>query len=699
MERLLVLIRRRLPILLLAIIPVLIMEILSRGNYLDPLTWSYKHVLELLFNEWIVVSLLLFFIAIIGRTRIAYWVISAFLIILALISGVKLKILGVPLTPWDLVVAGEASDMVKYVTNILTFNVLSVIILFLAGSYLLLYRTTMFIKKVNLKERGILAGIAIVMFLAVYTDLPLPVQKWFGIEAAVWNQAQNTNTNGYALATVLNTRAMFSDKRDGYDDKAVEAIVNSSPKPPVKAGDTTPIKPNVIVILSEAFWDPTVIPGAKFSKDPIPFFHQLQKSGTSGTMLSPQYGGGTANVEFEVLTGNSMRFLPQGSVAYNQYISNEVDSLASIYARQGYTSTAISPFYNWYFNSNKIYQDFGFSKYIPIEYFKPNYSGPYIADSEVAANIIRTTEQSPGSDFVFANTMENHFHYYPGKFPKNTFDVTGDFSPSSVGMLETLAQGINGSDRMLQELVEYYQKKGEPTIIAFWGDHLPALGDDYATYIDTKYISGKDDPDFLKKMYSVPLVVWNNFDTTHKDNLNISPSFLGPYLIELSKQQGNYYTNFLSALAKKYPIIPPKDHFQEMNIKEEDLKDYETLQYDILFGDRHAYKNYLTPIIDPKYRLGYGPITLDSVKSDSQDISGRTSLTLTVHGTNLPPLGYVTLNGKAVPTTWIDDHTATALVEGNLLKTGLWDIQFTVKDSKETILGKSNSVSIDIGGR
>ena len=183
-ERLLLVIRPRLPLLLLAVIPVLIMEILSRGNYIEMMTWSYKHVLELLFNEWIVVSLLLLFVAIIGRTRIAYWVISGFLIILALISGVKLKILGVPLTPWDLVVAGEASDMVKYLSNILTLNVLSVILLFLVGSYFILYRTTMFIKKVALKERGILAGIGLVMFLAVYTDLPLPVQKWFGIEAA-----------------------------------------------------------------------------------------------------------------------------------------------------------------------------------------------------------------------------------------------------------------------------------------------------------------------------------------------------------------------------------------------------------------------------------------------------------------------------------------------------------------------------------
>ncbi|MGG1515296.1 LTA synthase family protein [Paenibacillus oryzisoli] len=698
-SRILLHLRQKLPLLILALVPVLIMEILSRGHYLDMMSWTVKHFFELIFNEWIVLSVLLFFTAIIGRTRIAYWVTAAIFIIMALISGVKLKILGVPLTPWDLVIAGEASDMVKYVTNILTFQVLSVFVLFGAVSYFLLYRTPLILKKVALKERIVFGVVGLLMMLAVYQDAPLPVQKWLGIQATVWNQAQNTTTNGYALATVLNTKVMFSDKREGYDDKAIEAIVSHTPEPPVKAGDSpNSIKPNVIVILSESFWDPTQIQGATFSADPIPFFHKLQRTGSSGTMLSPQYGGGTANVEFEVLTGNSMRFLPQGSVAYNQYISNEVDSLASIYARQGYTSTAISPFYNWYFNSDKVYQDFGFSKYIPIEYFKPNYSGPYIADSEVAANIIKSTEQSDGADFVFANTMENHFHYYPGKFPKNTFDVTGDFSPSSKGMLETLAQGINGADRMLQQLVEYYEKKGEPTIIAFWGDHLPALGDDYATYIDTKYISGKDDPDFLKKMYSVPLVVWNNFDT-RKDHLDISPNYLGPYLIELSKQQGNYYTSFLSQLQKKIPVIPPKDYYTKMNINENDLKDYETLQYDVLFGERHAYKDYTKPIIDPNYRLGYGPLTIDKVDADSTDISGRSSITLTVEGSNIPPLGYVSLNGKALTTTWVDEHKVTAVVDGQLLKAGLWDIQILDKDSKETIVGKSNSLSIEIGGR
>ncbi|MFD0695054.1 LTA synthase family protein [Paenibacillus sp. GCM10027628] len=687
------------PLLLTAIIPLLLMEVLSRGHYLEMLSWGALHLLELIFNIWIVLGFLLLFIAAIGRTRVAYWILSGILIVPALISGIKLKILGVPLTPWDLVLAGEGSDMVKYVTNVLNVRTLIGLLLFIGISYLLLYRTKLIVNKITWNERGIFAALAVLMLAAVYTDKPLPVQKWLGIQASTWNQVENTKTNGFALATVLNTKSMLNGKREGYDDKAIEAIVNQTPKPDKAGSYSGNVKPNVIVVLSEAFWDPTLIKGVQFSRDPIPFFHKLQETGTSGWMLSPQYGGGTANVEFEVLTGNSMRFLPQGSVAYNQFITNEVDSLASIYARQGYTSTAISPFHNWYFNSNKVYEDFGFSKYIPIEYFKPNYSGPYIADSEVAANIIHTTSLSEGPDFVFANTMENHFHFYPGKFPKNTIDVKGDMAPSSQGMLETLAQGISAADNMLKELVDHYEKSGEPTIIAFWGDHLPALGDDYATFIDTKYISGKDDPDFLKKMYSVPLVVWNNFDTLHKDKLNISPSFLGPYLIGLSKQKGSYYTDYLEELSKKIPVIPPKDHYAAMNIKEEDLKDYETLQYDILFGERHAYKDYKTPIIDSHYMLGYGPITIDKAAADTQDLSGRSSVTISVSGKNLPPLGYVTLNGKPMPTTWQDEYSLTAKVEGDALKPGIWDIQVNVKDSKETVIGKSNTWPIDMGGR
>jgi phosphoglycerol transferase MdoB-like AlkP superfamily enzyme len=687
-------IKFRLPIVLLSFILIVLMELLNRGQLLAPLTWGVGHVAEFVLDLLIVCSLFLFFTAIIGRTRIAFWVLSSLLLILSLISGVKMKMLGVPLLPWDFVLSGETQDMVQYLNNIINPLIIISILLFIGIIYFIMHRTDLVQKNVNWLERGIMALAALLLIAVMYTDKPVPIKKWLGVSGQPWDQGENAKSNGFALATLMNMEMLFINEKEGYDDQAIAAIVDQSEQL-VEAGSG--VKPNVIVVLSESFWDPTLIKSAKFSKDPIPFFHKMQETQTSGWMLSPQFGGGTANVEFEVLTGNSMRFLPQGSLAYNQYINQEVDSMASILARQGYTSTAISPFHNWYFNSKTVYQNFGFSKFIPIEYFNPNYVGPYIADSEVTANIIAESSKSPGPDFIFANTMENHFHFYPGKFAKNTIEVTGDFSPESKGMLETLSQGILDADKMLQDLVEHYSKLNEPTVVVFFGDHLPALGDDYQVYKDTKYISGNDDPDFLNKIYRVPFVIWNNFSNNAKDKLEISPSFLSPYILKLAGQQGSYYTDYLQELSQKIPVIPPKNYYEAMNIKEEDLKNYETLQYDILFGERHAYKDFRDKIIDKNYILGFGPMTIDHVSSDISGDSSQTAVTLTLKGANLPALCVLSLNGKPVPTTWVDQQTVTAKVEKTLMKSGNWELQLKVSDSKENVIGKSNTYSFQMG--
>ncbi len=685
--------KQRLPLVLLALPTVFMTELLSRSGIGESISWGAMHFREFFFDSFIVGCILVLFIALIGRIRVAFWITAVLLLILSLISGIKLKMLGVPLLPWDFVLSGETGDMLQYLTNIVNFKLIGGLALFIAIGMLLLHKTKLFPIKVSWRERAVLAVISLSLLAVFYFDQPIPVKKWAGIESKPWDQGENVKENGFALTILMNTKIMFQKEKEGYSDAAIDAIVNQDPKPLIAGSH---MKPNIIVVLSESFWDPTLIKGASFSRDPIPFFHKLQEKYAGGWMLSPQFGGGTANVEFEVLTGNSMRFLPQGSIPYNQFVTHEVDSLASITARQGYTSTAISPFHNWYFNSTKVYENFGFGKYIPIEFFKPHYEGPYIADSEVADNIIEETRKSAGPDFIFANTMENHFHFYPGKFPKNTIEVTGDMSPESKGMLETLSQGLIDADKMLKNLVEYYSKLEEPTIVVFFGDHLPYLGDDYQTYKDTKYISGTDDPDFLNKMYRVPVVVWNNYLPEQKDNLDISPSFLGSYILKLANLQGSYYTDYLSGLSQKIPVVPPKNYYEAMNIKEEDLKDYETLQYDILFGDRHGYKDFKDKIVNPNYLLGYGPMTLDSVTPDTTDISGRSEVTLTLKGTNIPPLGVVNVNGKPLPTTWENLTSVTAKVEGSLLRSGTWDIQVKVSDSKENVIGKSNILPLEM---
>ncbi|GAA3407629.1 LTA synthase family protein [Paenibacillus hodogayensis] len=674
---------------------VLFMEALSRDKVWGAMEWSVLHIPALLLNGLFIFGAWLVLTAATGKLRLSYWIVSAIGFVLALITGIKSKMLGVPLLPWDFVLTGEASDMVEYLKNIFTFQLFADLIVFAGVGWLLLYKTGHIVKVFHWKERVALATVAVALVLVAYSDKPLPVKSAFGISAINYDQSANVDTNGWLLATVMNLEYMSISKLENYDIQAVHAIVSKSGTPVGGgAGLTEEIKPNIIVVLSESLWDPTQLKDVTFSRDPMPFYHSLMETSTNGTLLSPQFGGGTANVEFEVLTGNSMRLLPQGTIPYNQHITHEVDSLASILARQGYYSTAISPFHRWYFNSDKVYENFGFAQYIPLEFFDPVYEGPYIADNEVAKLIIRQTGKSKQPQFVFANTMENHFHYYPGKFAENTIQVEGDFSSDTRGMLETYAQGAQDADNMLRTLVEHYREQSEPTMIVFFGDHLPYLGDDYKAYRDAKWITGDNDPNFLDKMYRTPVVVWNNYLSEPKEKLDMSPAFLGPYVLNKANIPGTYYTQFLSDLYKRSPVIPPKNYYARMKVSEMDMKQYEMLQYDILFGDRYAYGDLKNKIVNPDYFLGLGPIEIDRVTPDALKKGSETEITVT--GQNIPALAKVFAAGKALETRSNPEGTLSAKVPPEALKGGKSVIQVKVLDSKNIVVGQSNTVTLQV---
>ena len=141
--------------------------------------------------------------------------------------------------------------------------------------------------------------------------------------------------------------------------------------------------------MSEAFWDPTLLTNVTFSEDPVPTIHRLQKESSIRIFVSPQYGGGTSNVEFEVLTGNSMSFLPGGSIPYQQYISKPVPSLASYFADQGYKSMGIHSYEGWFWDRNSSIRSSAFESFKSSEHFvNPEMKGYFISDAEVARSVI-----------------------------------------------------------------------------------------------------------------------------------------------------------------------------------------------------------------------------------------------------------------------------------------------------------------------
>ncbi len=482
------------------------------------------------------------------------------------------------------------------------------------------------------------------------------------------------------------------------------SILNKAAKSPTAAPtsfDTTVVptgplskEPTIIIVLSETFWDMTRLPNVKFSRDPIPTFRRLAELYPSGTMLSPMFGGGTANVELEVLTGKSYRFFEDGSNPYETVIKQPTGSLAHILAGQGYSTAAISSYHHWHLGSSEVYKHLGFQRFISYDYFNPDeFVGPYIGDHAVAKRIIEQTRQTEGPDFIFANTMENHYHYFEGKFDKNTIDVKGSLGREARGVLETYAQGSSGADHMLQELVDYFNRSGEPVVLVWFGDHLPYFDKDYFIYRDTHYISGENDPDFLEKMHRVPLLVWSNAVTLPTETLNMSPSFLGPYVLKAAGRQGNAFTDYLEQLSKRMPIVPPESHYAEYSVDRSLVEEYRMLQEAGLQAEIGGAAGLIDP---PGYQHGYEQ-AIDSVSPNSVMLGesfrtehGRSVMVVRGHRFGIGSTLF--MDGKKLTTKWHDEGTLSAEVPKDILtRAGLHSVQVKVIDSKEQVIAESDT--------
>jgi phosphoglycerol transferase MdoB-like AlkP superfamily enzyme len=688
----------RLHLLVLALLLLLYFEYLARDSMKAVFRWSWEQTSPFRLNYLIVAAFLLLFIAIFGRTWIGYMVLAGIMTIVGFVTGVKLKFLGVPLMPWDVLLSKETEAISTYLTGIWDWSLLSWTALFILISFVLIRWFPGFNLKLKWHDKIIFLGIAVIILLSAYGEEPLDLKHAYNIFNVTWDQGQNYRLNGFLVATTLNLKLAFVPKPEEYNEASLTELMQSIPR---RNNIDHAVKPNIIVILSESLFDPTLLPKVKFDKDPMPFMRELMKNYSSGLMLSPQFGGGTANVEFEVLTGNSMRFTPPGSTPYIQYANHGIDSLASILARQGYTSTAISPFFNWFYNSKNVYKNFGFSQYISLEFFKQNFKGHEIADVEVTKNIIAQTAKTTGPDFIFANTMENHQPYDADKFYVNPIKVTGDVSAKALGMITSYATGVADADLMLKTLVEHYKASKEPTILVFFGDHKPVLGSNYGVYRETGYFK-PNDPGRLKKEFDVPVVVWDNYLPKHKDPLDISPSFLGSYVLNLAQKEGTAYTDYLYQLSQKVPIIPPSFYFEGFHIQKEDLQPYKLFQYDMMFGKQYVLHDYPQPIVNPNYALGFGKMIMDTVSPGLIKAGvpfeelGKES-TMMISGRNFVEKCVVYVNGKPMDTRLMEDGKLKVYIPNKLIEhPSKLALEVKVLDSQGIVVADSDPYEITV---
>ncbi|MFA6807831.1 MAG: LTA synthase family protein [Eubacteriales bacterium] len=572
-----------------------LVELIQRASILGLFIWIFNSPIEFILNLVIVLAIVLLLNLLSPRIFIGMLLSFVLLVSFSTTSHIKYLFLGEPILPWDFTRVDQVVDLLpKIYHQVLLILVILILVICI---FIFLIKKISPKYKFNYIQRLILGIVAISILYGCAFYHTSPFGKFYsyaGIQHITWRESDNTSANGLLLGFALNIEQSIIPRPDNYTQENMNKIIDEYPV----ADSTNKIKPNVIIIMNEACWDPTLLSNVNFSPDPMPTIRSIRNDYSSGWMISPVFGGGTANVEFEVLTGLSTSFLPCGSIAYQQYINDPVPSLASLLANEGYKSIAVHPYHGWFYKRDKVYPLFGFEDFLDMDSFDAaNKAGEYIGDMQVTNKIIDTVKNNDSPVFMYAVTMQNHGPYPINRYQHYDINVDGDISEDSKEILQCYSQGIHDADLSIEKLTQYLSSITEPTIVVYFGDHLPFLGNNYQAYVDAKYIPSADNwgPEEQLKMRSVPMFIWNNYDLPKENIGNISPSFLGSYILDYAGLQKSTVFNFTDKLKELAPVynnmIVMDSDSEVLNKVETDknnlIEEYQLIQYDLLFGDKY----------------------------------------------------------------------------------------------------------------
>lgn len=416
----------------------------------------------------------------------------------------------------------------------------------------------------------------------------------------LFTPAHMTNVNGMAVTFAMNLAYMSIEQPEGYDREEIENLLAEYEMQHTDAGaldsnQSETKKPNIIVMMNEAFSDMASVAEFTASEDYMPFVHGLQQGAentVTGNLQVSVCGGNTANSEFEFLTGNSMAFLPQGSIPYQQYLSKEIPSLPLYLKELGYTTVATHPYGASGWERDTVYPLLGFDRSI----FRNEYNGNqkirgYISDAACVDKIIEVFEQkNPNTPlFLFNVTMQNHGGYTE-KYTNFTPDITVEGLDNLA--VEQYLSLLKVSDAEFERLVTYFSQVEEDTVIVFFGDHQP--NDAVAgplMKLNGKSVKNLTEEELLIR-YEVPYVIWANYDIMEAENVDTSLNYLGAKVLQAAGVENYAYQNFLLDLEKKYPVISSMQvRFADGRIstaadEKEGLRLYQSMQYYYLFDNR-----------------------------------------------------------------------------------------------------------------
>lgn len=536
----------------------------------------------------------------IGRMTTALRIELALALAFGLTNHYVMAFRSTPFVPWDLLSARTAASVAQNYDFTPTPRMIVVTVLFVL--LMVAVRILRKVPRIKLPIRlgsAVLCGLALCLF--VNTLQQETFQNKHYLYPFLFTPAYMTKVNGMAVTFAMDLAYVAVDKPEGYSaeeaQKTLEQYGNTDNVFADDEENTNDSKnrgedannkdlPNIIVIMDEAFSDLSVVGDLETNEDYMPFMHKMQQGADhtiTGYAQVSVCGGNTANSEFEFLTGNTMSFLPSGSIPYQQYITKDTPSLASYLASLGYETYAQHPYYASGWNREKVYPLIGFEHLNFIDdYANKTYVRKYVSDDADMQHIIDTYENKEDGKpaFIFNVTMQNHGGYTDA-FSDLSEDVHATNYNSEV--LDRYLSLIRLTDQSLEKLVDYFSNVDEKTVIVFFGDHQPS--DAVAAQIqDSMLLPGESVPDEqLRKRYLVPYLVWANYDIDGATQQNTSLNYLSAEVLKAAGVPTDAYQNFLLDLQKSYPVMSAAGRMDASDADENMLNTYKKLQYYNLF--------------------------------------------------------------------------------------------------------------------
>ncbi len=374
-----------------------------------------------------------------------------------------------------------------------------------------------------------------------------------------------TKENGVLYSLYVEAKQHGIDEPEGYcEDTAQELLACSQPA-------RVPNSPNIIVVMNESLSDFDLVGELPLTQDILPFIHSMDENCIKGKALVSVFGGYTCQSEWEFLTGNTMAFLPVTAVPYNQFIDYPIDSIASSLKQLGYDTTAVHPYHGIEWNRDKNYPLMGFDRFVTGEdygvvteemletlpsdveeslYFGDlDYIRGFVSDSENYRKIIELMEEKKSGkpQFIFNITIQNHGSYgYEG----DDFEEV-EFCKGASKDINQYLTVAHESDKAFEELITYFEKYPEDTIILMFGDHQPALDMPYTKL----FADPANEVEVHESKYTVPYVMWANYDVDWEEHEITSLNYLSAILKRNAGLPADSWDMFRMNLMKQYPAI------------------------------------------------------------------------------------------------------------------------------------------------